>query len=224
MIVISEDLRLFRGAEQVGYRLYPSGAPRRAQRLQGEAPDGQRFYNLGTLQLADGPAPGSAPPPPYSREAEQAAAREITALELTDGFIDPLRIETGALDEPIEALQVCADELVTHWGLDAEAHRALSRPAAPAGPTAGWLEPGTIPFGEFARLSGGNNELRLLVDAAGRPTACHVQWPSLAAALNESICATVMEKGTFTPALDQAGQPIDSFWTTSLFFLMPGPR
>jgi protein TonB len=91
----------------------------------------------------------------------------------------------------------------------------------PSGPTAGWIAADTIPFADLAKLSGGNNEYRVMIDAAGKPTDCHVQWPTLDEATNRTICDAVMQKGAFLPALDQSGQAMDSYWTTSAFFLMP---
>ena len=41
--------------------------------------------------------------------------------------------------DTIAALQACADELLTHWELDAAAHQQMSRPAYPDGGTAGWI-------------------------------------------------------------------------------------
>jgi hypothetical protein len=91
----------------------------------------------------------------------------------------------------------------------------------PEGPTTGWIDQSTIGFEDFARLAGGNNEFRVLVDSTSAPQSCAVHWPSLEAPTNEEICGKIMERGRFAPALDQAGQPIDSYWTTSGFLLMP---
>ena len=48
---------------------------------------------------------------------------------LTEGLISPVRVETGSLRAPIEALQVCADDLLTVWGLDIEKHKTMTVPA-----------------------------------------------------------------------------------------------
>jgi hypothetical protein len=225
LIVIGDSVRLFRGAQEIGYRMHPSGALRTVPRLRYETGSGQQYINLGPTTLADmpTPAPGAPPaaPPPYTPQAEVAAGAQVTAVALERGLTRPVLIETEGLGEPIAALQACADDLVTSWGLDAEKHRTLSRPAMPSQPTAGWIASDTIPFAEFSKLSGGNNEFRVMVDAAGKPTSCHVQWPTLGEAINRRVCDAVMEKAAFMPALDQSGQEIDSFWTTSVFFLMP---
>jgi len=224
LIVVGNSIRLFRGSEQIGFQLAPSGAQRMVPRLRFEA-NGEQYLNLGPTMFAELPAPApGAPPPmpgPYSPLDEVEAAARVTGIALQHGLATPAFIETGSLGEPAAALQACADDLLASWGLDAEKHRSLTRPAMPARPTAGWIAGDVISFQDFAKLSGGNNELRVMVDRAGKPTACHIQWPSLGEAANRKICDAVMQKGEFVPALDQLGQAMDSYWTTSVFFLMP---
>ena len=225
LIVIGDGVRLFRGSEQIGYRMNPAGAPRMVQKLRFLTGDGQQYLNLGPTTFADPPvvAPGSPPsfPARYTAEGEAAAAARVIGLTLEQGLTSPVSIETGSLGSAATALQACADDLLTSWGLDAELHKGLTRPALPSAPTAGWIAADTIPFSDFAKLSGGNNELRVIVDQQGRPQSCHVQWPALDEATNRRICAAVMEKGTFSPALDATGEAMTSYWTSSVFFLLP---
>jgi len=225
LIVIGDGVRLFRGAEQIGYRMNPAGAPRVVQKLRFLTGDGQQYLNLGPTSFADPPtvAPGVPPsfPARYTAEGEAAAAALVVGLTLEQGLTSPVSIETGSLGSAATALQACADDLLASWGLDADQHKGLTRPALPSAPTAGWIDADMIPFSDFAKLSGGNNELRVIVDPQGRPQSCHVQWPALDDATNRRICAAVMEKGTFSPALDAAGQAMASYWTSSPFFLLP---
>lgn len=225
MIVIGDSVKLFRGSQEIGYRLHPSGVQRNTQRLRFQTPDGQQYLNLGPTMFADiaAPVPGAPllPPPPYSAQGEKALASGVTGISLGRGLTQPVFLETGELGGAAGALQACADDLLTSWGLDAEKHKALSRPAMPSRATSGWISGDLIPFAEFSKLSGGNNELRVMVDPSGKATSCHIQWPTLGEAINSKICNSVMEKSAFLPALDGAGQPLASYWTTNAFFLMP---
>jgi len=224
-LIVVGDIPLFRGSEEIGYRLAPSGAERKVPRLRSVTQDGEQYLNLGPATFADMPVPAPGAPPaipaPYTPQGEIAAATQVTGIALQQGLTSPALIETGPMGEAAGALQTCADDLVASWGLDADKHKGLTRPVMPAGPTAGWITSNTIPFEDFSKLSGGNNELRVMVDQAGTPTSCHIQWPTLGEATNRKICTAVMENGAFMPALDQSGQPMDSYWTTSVFFLMP---
>lgn len=225
LIVIGNSVRLYRSSSEIGFRMHPSGAPRMVPRLRYQTGDGQQYLNLGPTMFADiaAPTPGTVPamPPPYSPAAEAALAATITGISLERGLTDPVLLKTGELGEAAKALQACADDLLASWGLDAEKHKALTRPVMPAGPTAGWVAGDTIPFGDFAKLSGGNNEVRLLVDKTGKATSCHIQWPSIGQEINNKICSSVMEKSSFMPALDKEGQALESYWVASVFFLLP---
>jgi hypothetical protein len=225
LIVIGDAVRLFRGSQELGYRMHPAGAPRTVQRLRFETSDGQQYLNLGPTMFADvaPPAAGSPPamPPPYSRQEEAKLAGGINGIYLDRGLTQPILLETGELGAAAVALQTCADDLIGSWGLDAEKHKSLSRPAMPAQPTAGWVSADTIPFAEFSKLNGGNNEVRVMINDAGVATSCHIQWPALVEAINSEICSAVMERSAFLPALDEQGQAMPSYWIASVFFLLP---
>jgi len=225
LILVGNAVKLYRSAPDIGYRMQPIGAPRVTQKLRFQTSDGQQYLNLGPTTFADIalPAPGAPPvmPPPYSAKGEAAAAARISGIALDRGLTNPILLETGPLGDAAGALQACADDLIASWGVDPARHKALSRIAMPAQPTAGWIAADTIAFGDFAKLNGGNNEIRVMIDPRGKPKSCHIHWPVLGEATNRKICAGVMAKATFLPALDQAGAPIDSYWMASPFFLMP---
>ncbi len=132
-----------------------------------------------------------------------------------------MRFETGSLKAPIAALQACADDLLATWGLDPDKHKTLSAAAILEPDPNGVLPQGTIPFGEFSKLNGGANQVRLMIGADGKPTACTIYSPTLAETLNERICSTVMREASFQPAKDADGQPIASYWMGSPMFLGP---
>src|SRR5690606_17131403 len=186
--------------------------------------DGQQYLRIDGVYLTPvaPPAPGTPPgPPPYDRTAEQAVGKNLTGLRFDAGLTKPVQIETGRLEGPIKALQTCTDDLLQTWGLDAEKHKTLSAPAVPQLSPDGWLPSGTIPFSEFAKFAGGGNQVRLMLDAGGKPTACHIHSPTLDEALNGRICSLLMEKASFTPAKDAAGQAMASYWLGSPMFLGP---
>ena len=151
-------------------------------------------------------------PAPYNREAEQEQARGITGLALTDGLTDAVRFEMGSLRAPIATMQACADDLLKVWGLDVDKHKALSTPVMPIPAPGGVLPQNTIPFTEFGKFGGGANQVRVIVSAEGKPTACTIYSPSLSESLNQRICGLIMEKATFAPAKDSSGQAMASYW------------
>jgi hypothetical protein len=97
----------------------------------------------------------------------------------------------------------------------------MTRAAQPSKAPNYWLPSGTIGFGEFNKLGDSANQMRLLVSAEGKPTACAVIRPSLEPKTNDAICKALMAKAQFFPALDAQGQPMASYWVTSPYGLVP---
>lgn len=220
MIVVGSGFKVFRSADKLTLALAPSGGERSQPFWRSETADGQQYFNLGEVIMGGAPA-AAAPPPPYDRAAEQAFAGGVTALEITAGLTEPVRIETGALKAPLSVLQQCADDLLTVWGLDAEKHKSMTRAVQPSGDTSKWLATGIIGFKDFGKLGGAANQIRIIVGADGKPTSCAVHWASLEQKTNDAICKGVMEKGSFIPAVDVAGQPMASLWTVPPAAFMP---
>ena len=235
VILVSNALRPYRSAEAMGYRFMPANDQRSAMYIRSETPDGQTYFNLGTVFIGPDPfaamaagagGAGSGPPtppaegfviPPYNRAAELEFAAGITAIEFNEGLNQAVRLETGSLRGPIEALQTCADDLIGTWGLDWQKHQTMTRRAAPVGPAFEWIPSGVIGFGDFANLSGARNPFRVMVGVDGSVTGCHVHWSSLTERQNAQICEGIMANGRFTPALDADGQPMASYWMTEFF-------
>ena len=228
MILVGDGIRTYRSAAELGWSFTPaSGSERKARYAQSKTADGKDYFNLGSVTVVQfqPPAPGTppGPPPAYDRNAEQAAAKPLTAIQLGTGLLQPIRIETGSLEAPVGALQACADDLAKTWGVDPAKLADKGAPAIPEGGGVGWLPQGTIPFDQFGKLVGESNQVRLLVDANGKPTSCHIHWPTLGDSLNKRICSTLMDKAKFVPAKDSEGNAMAGYWVGNPLFLGPPP-
>ena len=222
LIVVGEGMRPFRGADQIAFQFEPAGASGKARYVRSETGDGQQFVSFDPVTLAPPPAfTPPAPPPPYDRAREQETARGITGFTLTEGLISPVKVETGSLRAPIEALQVCADDLLTVWGLDAGRHKTMTAQPILNPRPGGVLPQGTIPFDAFDKLNGGANLVRLLINADGKVSACAIHSPSLSPSLNERICSLAKERASFQPARDAEGQAMASVWMGPSMLLGP---
>ena len=215
LIFVGDGIKTFRGADEIGYSFQPGGASAKSRYVRSETTDGKQYLNFDPVTLTPMAFTPGAPPPKYDRAAEQEAARGVTGLALTEGLTDAVRFETGSLRAPIATMQTCADDLLKVWGLDVDKHKALTSGAIPNPAPGGVLPQGTIPFTEMAKFRGGANQVRLLVGADGKPSACTIYSPSLAKALNDKICGMIMDKATFQPAKDADGQAIASYWMGS---------
>ena len=156
LIAVGEGMRPFRGAEQIAYQFLPSGSSGKLRYVRSETADGKPFVSFDPVTLAPPPAftppaPGTppAPPPMYSRERGAGGGARITGFLLTEGLISPVRVETGSLGAAVGALQACADDLLTVWGLDPEKHKTMTALAVLNPNPGGVLPQGTVPFSEF---------------------------------------------------------------------------
>ena len=151
----------------------------------------------------------------------EAAARtdsiEVRGTTLRGRTRGDLRLQLGNLEAPLKALNECVDELVTHWNIDVEAHKTLSRPAMPVDFAASSSMIGYPPKMVRRNMPGLVN-IRLSIDEAGRVTACHIQMPLSDSEFEASSCADIQHAFEFEPALDKDGKPIASYWTTRVLF------
>jgi hypothetical protein len=231
LVLVSNALRTFRLADELGYRFLPAGDQRSARYIVSETADGQTYLNLGNALLGALPSPSeqdSAPPTPdgapftvplYDRNAELDYAAAITGIEINAGLTAPVRLETGSLRSAITALQACTDDLLLTWGLDWEKHQSLTRRVTPVNNPWDYLPEGSIGFLDFPSFAGGRNTFRVMVNAEGRPTSCTVMWPSFDDTKNELICTAFIDSAQFLPALDAQGVAIDSYWVANFVFI-----
>lgn len=118
------------------------------------------------------------------------------------------------------AMRACLDELMTHWGIDAKAHRTLSR-AVTAFEWENWVPKvaATYPVGMLFEGKSGIVRARLIVDETGKPVSCHLQMKAQDTAFEKTACDRLMKFARFLPALDAAGRPITSYWTETIQYL-----
>ncbi len=225
LVMVGPELKTYRGASELGWHFMPNDAQRKVVPQHSKTSEGKFWYNFGpiTITPAAPPAPGAppTPPPPYSRSGEQTAAKALTGFMVDGSVTQPVQVDTGDLGAPLAALQVCADDLAKSWGLDPAKLQTETAAAIPAGGGSGWLPQGTVGFGDFGKLGGGSNQVRLMVDATGKATSCAIHWPTLDATTNDKICKAALANAKFTPAKDASGQPMPGYWIGSPMFMGP---
>lgn len=150
-------------------------------------------------------------------------AREanVSFLEIHGASKVPIVLLTGKLDKPMAALRTCTDELLTHWGIDAEAHKSLSRKATPKGSPARWVTSDDYPSQLVARGVQGLIQFRLAIDENGAVSECHIQQSTRPDEFDRTVCRIMSSRARFDSALDAGGKPIKSYWRSSFSFIMP---
>jgi hypothetical protein len=147
-------------------------------------------------------------------EREQAAA--INSIRIR-GVGPEFTLPLGKLSGPIRALQDCVDELTSHWNIDVEAHKTLTRKAQPTNWRSGVRMLDYPPRMLREGLPGLVN-IRLSIDETGKVSACRIQMPLSDSAFEASSCADIQRGFQFEPALDKDGKPIASYWITKVIF------
>ena len=213
---------------RVGFALSSDGELRRdVQALTGTIGD-HRFVQFGLSFLP----PESMPPPPVSaRDLDQQVLAQGALVQVPDTQFEArvnslvlelrrgeqLELKTGPMAPALNALRTCVDDLRKSWGLDPAQQRAITRQPYPP------LEAVKAVQEDFPRELGfrginGFVPLRVMVDPTGVVTNCVVQLPDAPEPFRTAACANLGSK--FEPALGDGGQPVDSFYQTSVIYLV----
>jgi hypothetical protein len=161
--------------------------------------------------------------------AERARRGPLEAMARTaaiDAFVigfsrgRPLTLPLGAITEPLAQLDACAQDLPRQWGLDPAVQRSLRRRAVPIAQES-WLGPGSFPWSLLRSSQSLIVNMRMVVDASGTPTECVVQAPKTQSGAEALACREIMKIARFEPALDGSGNPVPSYFATSIFYATP---
>jgi hypothetical protein len=174
-----------------------------------------------TRKLAQEATHGYFEEPDWDEAERDAREKAITEFWIKDLFRDELHLKLGSMHQPMEAMRACLDELVGHWGIDAEVQRTLSRAPMPVNSPGEWVQPTDYPIGMLHSGYQGVVHFRLIIDAEGKPTKCIVQEASNPDDFGDVSCKALMRKAKFIPALDAAGNPVTSYWSNSVRFVLP---
>jgi TonB family protein len=152
--------------------------------------------------------------PQIGREREAA----ITYVLLGRPLINPIRLETGSMRKPFEALDKCVNELMTHWGIDVSRHATLKQMAQPTNSPGTWVTDRDYPATAMLNGQRGIVNFRLSVGTDGKARSCHIQESTRPKEFDDAVCKAMIRRANFKPALDKDGVPIDSFYRNTVTF------
>ncbi len=136
----------------------------------------------------------------------------VESLSFHDAFDQDFTLHTGKLRAPMEAMRTCLDELLTHWGIDAEAHKSLTREVIPENrQDVLRIMQRDYPGEMLTEGRPADLRVRMDVSAEGEPTACHLQTGFSDESFERTACQNLMRVARFLPALDAEGEPIASY-------------
>lgn len=158
-------------------------------------------------------------PPPTISPQQEASVRDLT---IRMGSRQPFKLALGSMGPPMQAMRQCTEDLVRSWGFDPAEQARLSRPPTPRGNPGNWIT--TSDYPAEARNAGhlGLVRFRLTIEADGTVSACAIQAESTPADFSSVTCRAVTARARFLPALNEAGQPVRSYFATAVRWQLPG--
>jgi TonB family protein len=151
-------------------------------------------------------------------DEEYASMQAITSLSVSRYTKNNVILDTGKFKAPMQALDACVDELVTGWGIDAEKHKSLSRPATPKSNPGRWIKSSEYPQELLRKGKQAIVNFRLIVDEKGETETCDIQQSTRPVEFDEAVCRALMLRAKFEPALDDKGEAIKSYFINSVTF------
>lgn len=130
-----------------------------------------------------------------------------------------LSFETGNLGEAMAALNTCTRDLLNDWGLDPEQHRSYTPPR--------WTNQDAVvrriqavyPRTALRKGEQAIFRMRAIVETDGSVSKCTVEAATETERLDSPACSEMM-RAKFDPALDANGDPMRTFYGTSITYVI----
>jgi len=129
-----------------------------------------------------------------------------------------VRLETGPLGEAFEVLNTCTSDMLSEWGFDVETQRLVTK-----GPV--WTNRDAVtrrildsyPRAALRRGESAVLRMRVTIDEQGSVEDCVINEVTQTETLQSPACEQ-MQRAEFEPAVNVVGQPVRSFFTTTITY------
>jgi hypothetical protein len=222
LLLMTNELSSYDQGEALWVRFGPYDRTRARHPLPGRLKTGKSVVTISSASLATNWAQVLNDPNLTEDDALPASpAREAGATNISiELSTKTLVFATGPLDKPMAALRTCTDNLVKSWGLDPSQQAKLTKRAAPLTKPSTWILSEDYPSSMLVRGKQALVNFRLNVDAEGLPTACEVQRSYSDPEFDRVTCNHLMKRARFSPALDESGRAVQSYYLNSVSWIM----
>lgn len=150
------------------------------------------------------------------------AAANSETLDLKIGNKTEIAFQMKGLHKALTALSTCHDDLLTNvFKVDVAKMRALQSPPVPAKGVERWVTTDDYPTPALVKNLTGKTQLVLSVDEKGKIADCTVIISSGHASLDQTACALMKKRGSFTPAKDANGNDVAAPWLSAVHWQIP---
>lgn len=166
-------------------------------------------------------APDKAPPPPdIVPQAKPDRPDKVTTVDRVIAVDTASRDDfVAATDDPPFTQSATTDSEPTIAPPPPIVSKAQS--AGPATPRAGWITTDDYPASAIRAEAEGTVAITVAVDDRGRVMACSVTGSSGNEALDAATCRLYPRRARFTPALNDAGQPVPTTYNDRVRWQLP---
>ena len=127
------------------------------------------------------------------------------------------------MKEPLSSLRRCTMSLLRSWGFDPGNPETMPAvPPMPRGDPGNWLSSADYPADDRRIGHSAVINFRLMIDANGKATACHVQSTTIGESFRNATCKLIMKRARFSPGLNAGGKPVASWYENSVRWVTPG--
>ena len=150
---------------------------------------------------------------PVSDATRNAREQSLTGLFVGGAFDTDLLLVTGPMNEAMNALRKCDEDLERHLGLDPQALKTVINVATPKNQMA-WARKVQDIYPESALRANESARVffRLIIDAQGKVSDCYARPEGHSPEFGQSACSVFKAAATFNPARDVNGNPIASIY------------
>jgi hypothetical protein len=140
--------------------------------------------------------------------AEMERAKSAPTMTLHVRGSSDFTFEMNSMDDVLNGLDACTEQLKRHWNVGGEKRGQFSRLARADLRAA--FSPQDYPVDALTRSQSGTAQFLLLVDQNGKVAGCHPLLATGIPVLDVTGCLVIERNVKFTPALDQSGRPVRS--------------
>lgn len=221
LTIAGRSFRKFRNLEETQIAFGTGLASQTGEPFLGELGRMKHALVFSSVSFGNGETGGAGETPASTvagvRELNTAIGAKIDHLSVTQGR-RTVRLETGSLAKAFEALNACTRNMVTSWGFDVEKQMSVATPPVFKNMerTAKRIQE-SYPSRALTRGESAIVRLRVTIDEKGEMENCVLNEATVTQTLDSPACSQ-MRFAEFDPAIDVNGDPIRSYFTTTITY------